>query len=195
MLRQTLGKGMRGGKTDTLWGRWVEARTRQHLLTPPCISHAHLFAQRLWRPLRPSLVLHFSPEGGCPRRPRQRRGLGTDGEAPSVREVRGCGGASSWEPRVLRDGGGGLPALPGCPTGSRQPARASLHGDSAAGGARVSHDGAAVAAQRALEAQGRVHVLAAGAADTLEQLAEEQQDVPVVLGGALHVATLPGLAH
>lgn len=57
------------------------------------------------------------------------------------------------------------------------------------------HDGAAVAAQRALEAQGRVHVLAARAADALEQLAEEQQDVPVVLGRALHVAALPRLAH
>lgn len=59
----------------------------------------------------------------------------------------------------------------------------------------ASHDGAAVAAQRALEAQGGVHVLAACAADALEQLAEEQQDVPVVLGRALHVAALPGLAH
>lgn len=40
-----------------------------------------------------------------------------------------------------------------------------------------------------------MHVFAAGAAHTLEQLAEEQQDVPVVLGRALHVAALPGLAH
>lgn len=62
-------------------------------------------------------------------------------------------------------------------------------------GARASHDGAAVAAQSALEAQGSVHVFAAGAADALEQLAEEQQNVPVVLGRAFHVAALPGLAH
>lgn len=62
-------------------------------------------------------------------------------------------------------------------------------------GAQVSHDGAAVSAQRALEAQGSVHVLAPGAADALEQLAKEQQDVPVVLGRAFHVAALPRLAH
>lgn len=62
-------------------------------------------------------------------------------------------------------------------------------------GPPASHDGAAVAAQRALEAQGGMHVFAAGAANALEQLAEEQQDVPVVLGRALHIAALPGLAH
>lgn len=74
-------------------------------------------------------------------------------------------------------------------------AAASPWGGQGGRSGRVSHDGAAVAAQRALEAQGGVHVLAAGAANTLEQLAEEQQDMPVVLGRALHVATLPGLAH
>lgn len=92
-------------------------------------------------------------------------------------EVSGCRGVSGLMVGVL--------FLP--------PPRLGLFGLRPRGAA--SHDGAAVAAQRALEAQGGVHVFAAGAADALEQLAEEQQDVPVVLGRALHVAALPGLAH
>lgn len=84
-------------------------------------------------------------------------------------------------PSVPREAGPALPSLPLGQCCSRAHA--------------ASHDGAAVAAQRALEAQGGVHVFAAGAAHTLEQLAEEQQDVPVVLGRALHVAALPGLPH
>jgi len=58
-----------------------------------------------------------------------------------------------------------------------------------------SHDGASVPAQGTLEADGGVDVLAAGAAHALQELAEEQQDVPVVLGRALNVAALPRLLH
>lgn len=86
-----------------------------------------------------------------------------------------------------------LRLLAQAPQSRGEAARAVRAGALGAGAA--SHDGAAVPAQRALEAQGGVHVLAAGAADALEQLAEEQQDMPVVLGRALHVTALPGLAH
>lgn len=87
------------------------------------------------------------------------------------------------------------------PDGKRSPGASSTapSAPGAAGpgvpGAGGSHDGAAVPAQGALEADGGVDVLAAGTAHALEELAEEQQDVPVVLGRALDVAALPRLLH
>lgn len=104
----------------------------------------------------------------------------------SHREARGCGGRRRPGPSESHPP---LRARAPQSRGRTPPIRTQPQAGAA------SHDGAAVAAQRALEAQGRVHVLAAGAADALEQLAEEQQDVPVVLGRALHVAALPGLSH
>lgn len=67
-----------------------------------------------------------------------------------------------------------------------------LWGHSGTGG---SHDGASVPAQGPLEANGGVDVLAAGTAHALQELTEEQQDVPVVFGRALDVAALPRLLH
>lgn len=53
-----------------------------------------------------------------------------------------------------------------------------MHGHSE----QASHNGATVPAQCPLEADGGMNVLAAGTAHTLEELTEEQQDVPIIFG-------------
>lgn len=63
------------------------------------------------------------------------------------------------------------------------------------GGLLLSHESAAFPPERPLEANGRVHVFAAGTSDAAQRLTEQEQYVPVEFGRALHVAALPGLAH
>lgn len=58
-----------------------------------------------------------------------------------------------------------------------------------------SHEAAPVCVQRPLEAHRRVIAPTALGQDAAQQLFEEQDDVPVVSGRALHVAALPGLLH
>lgn len=185
--------------TDTLSGEdgWGPPRPKQHLPTPKPRAHPP-DPKRPRRPLGPGRAhgASYSTKGGGPRKTDAERGwTWPSWEAPlpstSPRRARGCGGLpglaspspSPGAPRLNHPAVPGGGAAPAWPVGVQPRASAT------------SHDGAAVAAQRALEAQGGVHVLAAGAANALEQLAEEQQDVPVVLGRALHVAALPGLAH
>lgn len=58
-----------------------------------------------------------------------------------------------------------------------------------------SHDGAAVPLKRPLQTDGRVVLAHASCHSDAQQLFEEQDYVPVELGRALHVTTLPGLLH
>lgn len=58
-----------------------------------------------------------------------------------------------------------------------------------------SHEAAPVCVQRPLEAHRGVIALTAPGHGAAQQLFEEQDDVPVVSGRALHVAALPGLLH
>lgn len=197
-LGQTdMGKETQGNDRHTLWRRRVGAPAK----TAPPHPHAPRSpsrSQKAKAPLgaRPGTALATAVKAAGPE---DRCGEGRTGqlqEAPS-RPLRlparraAAGACQAGAVRVLPRA---LPAR--APQSRGRPPARPLGGAAAGGRARAaSHDGAAVAAQRALEAQGGVHVLAAGAADALEQLAEEQQDVPVVLGRALHVAALPGLAH
>lgn len=187
--------------TDTLSGEdgWGPPRPKQHLPTPKPRAHPP-DPKRPRRPLGPGRAhgASYSTKGGGPRKTDAERGwtwpsweaplaLHLSPQGPRLRGLARAGQPESFPRRSP-------PEPPRSPRGGGRPPPGRSVGVQPRAGA-TSHDGAAVAAQRALEAQGGVHVLAAGAANALEQLAEEQQDVPVVLGRALHVAALPGLAH